>query len=100
MTLVMDTQSNGPGPLAERIAAKQARIAERFAQLCAEYEDSPAQRQILRLAAGFMDSAEHTRTEWKRTRAANTAAKLLRSIPRKAPKPPRNAREWYRNGAE
>jgi hypothetical protein len=48
MTLVMDTQTHGSGPLAGRIAAKQARIAERFAELCAEYEDSPAQRQILR----------------------------------------------------
>jgi hypothetical protein len=77
--------------------AKQRRIEQRFVELCAEYEDSPAQRQILRLAAGFMDSAERCRTEWKRTRAANTAAKLLRSIPRKQPKRPRNAAGWYEN---
>jgi hypothetical protein len=95
--LVMDMHPPRSGPLAERIVAKQRRIEQRFVELCAEYEDSPAQRQILRLAAGFMDSAERCRTEWKRTRAANTAAKLLRSIPRKVPKRPRNAAEWYEN---
>jgi hypothetical protein len=42
-----------------------------------------------------MDSAERCRTEWKRTRAANTAAKLLRSIPRKVPKRPANAAEYF-----
>jgi hypothetical protein len=65
--------------------ARQARLDERFSQLCAEYEDTPAQRQILRAVAANLDDAERSRIKWKRTRAANTAQRLLRSIPRKQP---------------
>jgi hypothetical protein len=59
--------------------AKQARIANRLAKLRLEYEDS----QLLPAVAGHLDDAERARAKWDRTRAANTAAKLLKAIPRK-----------------
>lgn len=75
--------------------ARQKRIAERTAQLCAEYEASPAHRQILAVVARYLDDAERSRTALTRTRAANAAHRLLRSIPRKKPKRYANAAEWY-----
>jgi hypothetical protein len=72
---------------------KQRRIADRLAKLRLEYEDS----QLLPAVACHLDDAERSRTKLDRTRAANTAERLLRSIPRKQPKRPRNAAEWYEN---
>lgn len=71
--------------------AKQRRIADRLARLRLQYEDS----ELLPAVAIHLDDAQRARAKWDRTRAANTAERLLRSIPRKQPKRPANAAEWY-----
>ena len=63
--------------------AKQRRIAERVRQLCLDYDPSPAQQQMLVIIARHLDDAERPRNAERRVRAANTANRLLRSIPRK-----------------
>jgi hypothetical protein len=68
---------------------KQRRIAERTAQLCADYQATPAQRQVLAIVARYLDEAERGRSALSRTRAANAAMRMLKAIPRKQPKAPR-----------
>jgi hypothetical protein len=63
--------------------ARKRRIAERLAQLVAEFDPSPAQEQLLAIAAGHLDDAERCQTAERRVRAANTARRLLKDIPRK-----------------
>ena len=63
--------------------AKKRRIAERLAQLVAEFDPSPAQKQLLAIIAGHLDDAERCQTAIARTRATNAARRLLRDIPRK-----------------
>jgi hypothetical protein len=77
--------------------AKKDRLAARTEQLCAEYD---AQPQILAIVASHLDDAERSRSALTRTRALNVAMRMLRTIPRKAPKRPANAKEWYKNGAK
>jgi hypothetical protein len=95
MSLVDNVQPTGAERIVERTAAKRQRIAERIAQLCAEYDATPAQRQLLAVVAGHLDDAQFGRNKLTRTRATNSAERLLRSIPRKQPKRPANAAEWY-----
>jgi hypothetical protein len=94
LALATDTQRS---TVAQRIVVKQQRVAARVEELRAEYTASSS---VLEVIAGFLDEAKHGRSNWVRTRSANAANRLLRGLPRKQPKPPRNAREWYRNGAE
>ena len=67
--------------------AKKRRIAERLAQLVADYNPSPSQKQLLAVIAGHLDDAERCRSAIARTRATNAARRLLKDIPRK-PEPP------------
>src|SRR5262249_29417648 len=68
---------------------RQQRVAERLEQLCAEYDPSPTQRQLLAVVARNLDDAERGRTAERRVLAANAARRLLRDIPRKeVPVPP------------
>jgi hypothetical protein len=70
-------------------AARKRRIAARLEQLMLDYDPTPATAMILAIVARALDDAERSRTSVGRTRAANTANRLLRLIPRKAaPKPP------------
>src|SRR6516165_9603421 len=77
--------------------AKKQRIAVRLAQLVAEFDPSPAQRQLLAIIAGHLDDAERCRSAIARTRATNAARRLLKDIPRRprpsAPHPLVTARE-------
>jgi hypothetical protein len=69
--------------------ARKARIDERVAQLAIDYDPSPSDRQLLIVAAGFIDEAEHARNGDRRVKCANAARRLLRDIPRKPePLPP------------
>ena len=71
--------------------AKKQRIAVRLAQLVAEFDPSPAQRQLLAIIAGHLDDAERARSLVQRVRAGNAARRLLKDIPRRpllAPHPP------------
>jgi|SRR6516162_1424963 len=68
-------------------AARKRRIAERLAQLVADYNPSPSQKQLLAVIAGHLDDAERCRSAIARTRATNAARRLLKDIPRK-PEPP------------
>jgi hypothetical protein len=97
MTLVMDTQSNTSARVADRIAAKRARIAARAAELAELYVGTASEMLII---AGFQDEAIHGRSNWVRTRSQNSAERALHRLPRKVPKRPANAQEWYKNGAE
>jgi hypothetical protein len=63
--------------------AKQQRIAERLAQLLADYDPSPSQRQLLAVVARHLDDAERARSAVTRSRASNAAKRLLKDIPRK-----------------
>jgi hypothetical protein len=63
--------------------ARKRRIAERLAQLVAEFDPSPAQKQLLAIIAGHLDDAERCQTAIARTRATNAARRLLKDIPRK-----------------
>ena len=65
--------------------AKKQRIAERLAQLVADYNPSPSQKQLLAVIAGHLDDAERCRSAIARTRATNAARRLLKDIPRKPP---------------
>jgi hypothetical protein len=78
--LVMDTQSNGSRTVADRIAAKQARIAERIEELAAEYTGA---RSMLADIASLLDFARFGRPADARKSAANSAARLLKLLPRK-----------------
>ena len=72
--------------------ARQQRIAERLAQLTAEYDPTPSQVMLLAVVARHLDDAERARTTERRVLAANAAGRLLRQIPRKA-KPTRSLQE-------
>jgi hypothetical protein len=63
--------------------AKQERVAQRLAQLMAEYDTSPAFVQVLSIVARYLDDAERCQTVERRVLAANSARRLLRDIPRK-----------------
>jgi hypothetical protein len=67
--------------------ARRDRIAARLQQLCALYDTSPAYMQLLSVVAGFLDQAERGRSAVARTRASNSAMRLLAQVPRK-PEPP------------
>jgi hypothetical protein len=64
-------------------AAKRNRIAKRLAELVEVYESDAASRQILSVAAAALDDASNGRTLITRIRAANSARRLLASVPRK-----------------
>jgi hypothetical protein len=64
--------------------AKQKRLAERLAQLRLEFDPSPLQLQLLRVACRHLDDAERGRSALVRTRASNAARRLLADIPRKS----------------
>ena len=66
-------------------AARKRRIAERLAQLLADYDPSPSQKQLLAVIAGHLDDAERCRSAIARTRATNAARRLLRDLKRKPP---------------
>jgi len=68
-------------------AARKRRIAERLAQLVADYNPSPSQKQLLVVVAGHLDDAERCRSAIARTRATNAARRLLKDIPRKPGSP-------------
>ena len=68
------------GPGNSEYFAKKARIADRIAQLAADYDPSPSQRQLLPIIARNLDDAERGRTANARVRAANAANRLLRSL--------------------
>jgi glutamate/tyrosine decarboxylase-like PLP-dependent enzyme len=78
--LVTDMQSDGYGRVADRIAAKERRIAEQAERLAAEYIAAPS---ILDAAARLLDDARYGRPQAARKSAANSAARLLRPLPRK-----------------
>jgi hypothetical protein len=80
-------------------AAKRRRIAERLAQLVADYHPSPSQKQLLAIIAGHLDDAERARSLVQRVRAGNAARRLLRDIPRK-PEPPPPSLETYKRKRE
>jgi hypothetical protein len=67
--------------------AKQKRLAERLAQLNADYDATPSQQQLLAIAARHLDDAERARSALARTRASNAARRLLADIPRRPEKP-------------
>jgi hypothetical protein len=64
--------------------AKRLRLAERLAKLRLDYDPNPSQEMLLVVIASALDDAERARSAVVRTRAANTARRLLRDIPRKS----------------
>ena len=65
--------------------AKKQRIAARLAQLIADHDPTPSQKQILAVVANHLDDAERARSLVQRVRAGNAARRLLKDIPRKPP---------------
>ena len=65
--------------------AKKKRIAARLAQLIADHDPTPSQKQILAVVAHHLDDAERARSLVQRVRAGNAARRLLKDIPRKPP---------------
>jgi len=65
--------------------AKKQRIAARLAQLIADHDPTPSQKQILAVVAHHLDDAERARSLVQRVRAGNAARRLLKDIPRKPP---------------
>jgi hypothetical protein len=65
--------------------AKRDRIAARLAQLIADHDPTPSQKQILAVVANHLDDAERARSLVQRVRAGNAARRLLKDIPRKPP---------------
>jgi hypothetical protein len=63
------------------------RIAERLAQLVADYDPTPSQRQLLSIVAQHLDDAERARSAIVRTRATNAARRILRDIPQRKSEP-------------
>ena len=64
-------------------AARKRRLAERLAKLRLDYDPSPSQQMLLVVVAGHLDDAERARSAIARTRATNSARRLLKDIPRK-----------------
>ena len=81
-------------------AAKRRRLAERLAQLVADYDPSPSQKQLLAIIAGHLDDAERARSLVQRVRAGNAARRLLRDIPRKPEAPPPTIAEYEKRMRE
>ena len=73
--------------------AKKQRIAARLAQLIADHDPTPSQKQILAVVAHHLDDAERARSLVQRVRAGNAARRLLKDIPRKPPAASMTARE-------
>jgi hypothetical protein len=73
--------------------AKKQRIAARLAQLIADHDPTPSQKQLLAVVAHHLDDAERARSLVQRVRAGNAARRLLKDIPRKPQAPPMSARE-------
>jgi hypothetical protein len=67
--------------------AKRDRIAARLAQLIADHDPTPSQKQILAVVAHHLDDAERARSLVQRVRAGNAARRLLKDIPRKPGSP-------------
>jgi hypothetical protein len=68
---------------------KRRRIADRVAELSADYDaKSAASQMLLRIAAEFIDQAERTRSHAIRTRAMRAAGKILDRLQRKPEPPP------------
>ena len=65
--------------------AKKQRIAARLAQLIADHDPTPSQKQILAVVANHLDDAERARSLVQRVRAGNAARRLLKDIPRRPP---------------
>ena len=65
--------------------AKQRRIAERLAQLTADYSASGSELQLLEIAARHLDVAATARSAERRVSATNAARRILRDIPRREP---------------
>ena len=63
--------------------ARKDRLAERLRQLTLDFDPSPSQQMLLPIIASALDDAERARSAVVRTRAANTARRLLKDIPRK-----------------
>ena len=75
-------------------AARRRRVAERLQQLSADYDvSSPANQQLLAIAAQHLDDAAITRISVKRARSTRAAMKILDQIPRK-PEPVRSLEEF------
>jgi hypothetical protein len=65
-------------------AARRRRVADRWQQLCVDYDDSsPTNRQLLLIVAQHLDDAAVTRIAAKRARSTRAAMKILDRIPRK-----------------
>jgi hypothetical protein len=83
-------------PLGRRLskeaeAARHAKVDLLIAALAKEYNASQSQNEMLVIAAGMIVDASLTRDVIKRSRLANSANRLLRSIPKRVPieaKPP------------
>jgi len=74
--------------------ARQKRLADRLAQLLIDFDPSPSQRMLMPIICRHLDDAERGRTAVSRTRASNTARRLLKDIPRKS-EPALPHRELY-----
>jgi hypothetical protein len=74
-------------------AAKRRRIADRLAQLIADHDASPSQKQLLAVVANHLDDAERARSLVARVRAGNAARRLLKDIPRRPSLAPRSAED-------
>jgi hypothetical protein len=82
-------------------AARRRRVAERLQQLEADYDAaSPANRQLLAIAAQHLDDAAVTRVAVKRARSTRAAMKILTAVPRKQPSPPPTLAEYERKRRE
>ena len=73
--------------------AKKQRIAARLAQLIADHDPTPSQKQILAVVANHLEDAERARSLVQRVRAGNAARRLLKDIPRKPVSAQLTARE-------
>jgi hypothetical protein len=69
----------------EAEAARHAKVDMLIAALAKEYQASQSQNELLVIAAGMIVDASMSRDVIKRARLANTANRLLRDIPRRAP---------------
>jgi hypothetical protein len=64
--------------------ARQDRIAERYRQLCLEYDVQTAtQRSLAQIAAAALDDAERTRFADRRVRSLGAAKRALNGLTRK-----------------
>lgn len=61
--------------------ARKERLAEKVRQLAVDYDlSAPSQRMLAPIIAAHLDDAERARSQDKRTRAANTAQRLLKLL--------------------